>query len=114
MKYGASTALGLDWAGLIPVRTAYDWNPSELVPGAPASAVMGVEAPLWSETVATIRDVEFLAMPRLAVIAELGWSPAASHDWDAFRARLGRQAPRWTAMGINFFRAPEISWAPVE
>lgn len=110
MKYDRETALGLSWAGLIPIRTAYDWDPATLVPGAPAPAVIGVEAPLWSETIANMGDLEFLAMPRLAVIAEVGWSPAASRDWERFRVRLGAQAPRWAALGINFYRAPEIPW----
>jgi hexosaminidase len=109
MKYDKATALGLDWAGLIPMQTSYDWDPAALVPG--AASVLGVEAPLWSETVATIRDVEFLVMPRLAAIAEVAWSPQASRDWEAFRGRLGAQGPRWTALGINFYRAPEIPWA---
>jgi hexosaminidase len=111
MKYDRETALGLTWAGVIPIRTAYDWDPATLVPDAPASAILGVEAPLWSETLGNIRDVEFLALPRLAVIAEIAWSPRDAHDWDRFRARLGAQAPRWTALGLNFYRAPEIEWA---
>ena len=49
-------------------------------------------------------------MPRLAVIAELGWSPAQAHDWERFRVRLGAQGPRWVALGVNFYRAPEIPW----
>ncbi|HEX9366942.1 MAG TPA: family 20 glycosylhydrolase [Vicinamibacterales bacterium] len=110
MKYDRDTALGLNWAGLIPVKTAYDWDPATLVPEAPASAVLGVEAPLWTETLANMRDVEFLAMPRLAAIAELGWSPVQPRDWEQFRVRLGAQGPRWTALGINFYRAPEIPW----
>jgi hexosaminidase len=109
MKYDRETALGLNWAGLIPVQTSYDWDPAALVPG--AAAVLGVEAPLWSETVATMRDVEFLAMPRLAAIAEVGWSPQGVRSWEGFRARLGAQGLRWTALGINFYRAPEIPWA---
>ncbi|HEX4565391.1 MAG TPA: beta-N-acetylhexosaminidase [Vicinamibacterales bacterium] len=110
MKYDANTMLGLNWAGLIPVQTAYDWDPATLVPEAPASVIIGVEAPLWSETVATMREVEFLLMPRLAAIAEVGWSPSAQHEWSSFRARLGAQAPRWTALGVNFYRAPEVPW----
>jgi len=113
MKYDAQTMLGLNWAALIPVQAAYDWNPATLLPEAPASAILGVEAPLWSETTATIRDVEFLAMPRLAAAAELAWSPSAQHDWASFRSRLGAQAPRWTALGVNFYRAPEIPWRAV-
>ena len=30
--------------------------------------------------------------------------------WEDFRERLGGQAPRWTALGINFFRSPEVAW----
>jgi hexosaminidase len=112
MKYDSDTALGLNWAGLIPVQAAYDWDPATLVPEAPAASILGVEAPLWSETTATIRDVEFLAMPRLAAIAEVGWSAPAHRNWAAFRVRLGAQAPRWTALGVNFYRAPEIPWRP--
>jgi hexosaminidase len=108
MKYDAETALGLNWAGLIPVKTAYDWDPAALVPGAPS--VLGIEAALWSETIANLHDVEFLAMPRLAILAEVGWTPQSGRDWDAFRVRLGAQAPRWSALGINFYRAPEIPW----
>ena len=110
MKYDADTALGLRWAALIPVQASYDWDPAAAVPGAPPSAVLGVEAPLWSETTATLRDVEFLAFPRLAAIAELAWTPQARRTWEDFRVRLGAQAPRWTALGINFYRAPEIPW----
>ena len=110
MKYDADTALGLRWAGLVPLKTAYDWDPAALVPGVRAEAILGVEAPLWSETLASMRDAEFMALPRLAAIAELGWSPRERHDWDQFRVRLGAQAPRWTALGINFYRDPDIPW----
>jgi hexosaminidase len=110
MKYDAETPLGLRWAALIPVKVAYDWDPATLVPGTRAETILGVEAPLWSETLTTIRDVEFMALPRLAAIAELGWSSRERHDWEKFRSRLGAQAARWTAMGINFYRTPEVPW----
>ena len=110
MKYDADTALGLRWAGLVPVKTAYDWDPAALVPGVRPEDILGVEAPLWSETLASMRDAEFMALPRLAAIAELGWSPRAGHDWERFRVRLGAQAPRWSALGINFHRSPEVPW----
>jgi hexosaminidase len=111
MKYDATTPIGLNWAAMISVKTAYDWDPATLVPGAAPTAILGVEAPMWSETLANIRDVEYLALPRLAAIAEIGWSPASARDWEAFRVRLGAQGPRWVALGVNFYRAPEIPWA---
>jgi hexosaminidase len=110
MKYDAGTALGLNWAGLIEVRTAYDWDPSTLVEGVPGESILGVEAPLWSETVATMRDVEYMAFPRIAAVAEIGWTPADARQWDEFSARLGAQAARWSGMGINFYRSPQVRW----
>jgi hexosaminidase len=110
MKYDAQTALGQDWAGHVGVREAYEWDPATLLPGVPESAIVGVEAPLWSETAGNIRDVEFLAFPRLAEVAEIGWSRRDERHWEEFAIRLGRQAPRWTALGVNFHRAPQIRW----
>jgi hexosaminidase len=73
-------------------------------------SVLGVEGPLWTETVTTVDDIEYLVFPRLAAIAELGWSPTSTHDWTAFRNRLGAQAPRWTALGVDFAHADGVPW----
>ncbi|GAA0385089.1 beta-N-acetylhexosaminidase [Acrocarpospora corrugata] len=110
MKYTSATPIGLSWAGLIEVQTAYEWNPGTHVSGVPATAVLGVEAPMWTETIVTEEHIEFMAFPRLPAIAELGWSPWSTHDWTAFRARLAVQGPRWTIMGIDFYRSPQITW----
>jgi hexosaminidase len=59
-------------------------------------------------------DVEYMAFPQLAGVAEMGWSPADARDWDTYRLRLGAQGPRWTALGINFFRTPDVPWQYLE
>jgi hexosaminidase len=110
MKYDATTPIGLSWAGYLDVNTAYDWDPATMAAGVPESALLGVEAPIWSETLATIRDVEFLAFPRLMGIAEVGWSRAETRDWNAFKERLGAHGPRLTALGVNFHRSPTVPW----
>ncbi|MEU8817473.1 beta-N-acetylhexosaminidase [Actinoplanes sp. NPDC048796] len=103
MKYDPSTRLGLNWAGYIEVRTAYDWDPTTYVP---ERAVLGVEAPLWSETLRDLDDIEFMAFPRLAAIAEIGWSPRK--DWESFRTRIHAYYPRWENRGVNFYRSPQV------
>ncbi|WP_432975892.1 family 20 glycosylhydrolase [Dactylosporangium sp. CA-233914] len=108
MKYDAGTRIGVDWAGHITTRTAYDWDPGTLLPGRPD--VIGVEAPLWTETVATVADIDLLTFPRLAAVAEVAWSPQAARDWTSFRSRLAAQGPRWTLRGIGFHPDPEIPW----
>jgi hexosaminidase len=110
MKYDESTPLGQDWAGLIEVDTAYGWNPGSFLKNVPESAVRGVEAPLWTETITNSAEIEYMAFPRLPAIAELGWSPAATHDWAGFRQRLAAQGERWTAQHVNFYRSPQIPW----
>ncbi|MER7442878.1 beta-N-acetylhexosaminidase [Micromonospora avicenniae] len=110
MKYDRNTPLGLSWAGYIEVRDAYDWNPAQRVTGVGEDAVLGVEAPLWSETLRTLDDIEYMAFPRLPAIAELGWSTAASHDWESFRTRLGAQAPRWRLQDVDYYPSPQVPW----
>ncbi|GAA1414398.1 beta-N-acetylhexosaminidase [Streptomyces thermospinosisporus] len=110
MKYDRNTPLGLSWAGYVEVQRSYDWDPGAYLPGAPASAIRGVEAPLWTETLENSGHLEFMAFPRLPGVAELGWSPAATHDWADYRERLAAQAPRWEALGIGYYRSPQVPW----
>lgn len=110
IKYHDGTPIGLAWPGLTPLRDTYDWDPATLVPGLAPGAIAGIEAPLWAETVGTVHDIEFMAFPRLAAVAELAWSPAGARRWDDFRRRLARVGLRWTALGVNFHRTPEVDW----
>jgi hexosaminidase len=110
MKYDTTSMLGLRWAGMIEVRDTYDWNPATYLTGVDERAIVGVEAPLWSETVEKLSDFQFLAFPRLLAVAELGWSPQAAREWKDFRQRLGAHGPRMQALGINFYRSPQVEW----
>jgi hexosaminidase len=110
MKYTEDTPLGQDWAGLVEVQRSYDWDPGNYLAGAPSSAIKGVEAPLWTETIVTSGDIDYMVFPRLAGAAELGWSPASTHDWNAYKVRLAAQGPRWEARGIGYYRSPQVPW----
>jgi hexosaminidase len=109
MKYDASTVLGLDWAGKVDVDVPYTWDPAGHLK-VDESQILGVESTIWSETPADMDDVEFLLFPRLPAVAELAWTAQAARDWSDFRARVGAQAPRWSALGINAFWSPRIEW----
>jgi hexosaminidase len=104
MKYDDSTQLGLNWAGNVSVEQAYDWDPATVQPGIPEDAILGVEAPLWTETVRTVADLEYLVFPRLLGHAEIGWSPAEGRSWAEYRQRLAGHAARLDALGVNFYR----------
>jgi hexosaminidase len=110
MKYDTGTALGLNWAGYVDVPDAYSWDPVTMFEGLEEWAIAGVEAPIWSETLVHLHEFEYMAFPRLAGVAEIGWSRADRRSWDEFKVRLGAQAARWAALGINFYRSPSVPW----
>jgi hexosaminidase len=110
MKYDDSTVLGQTWAGEIELNTAYGWDPASFIPGGNPANVLGVEACLWTETIRTSADIEQMVFPRLPAIAELGWSPASTHNVKAFDQRVAAQSQRWKLLDINYYRSPQVSW----
>ena len=113
MKYSAGCKLGLKWAGYVSVQKAYEWTLSG-ISGIPKKHILGIEAPLWGETIRTMDDVEYLVFPRLPGHAELGWSPDEKNSWDEYKVRLGKQKSRFEYMGINYFKAPQVPWQDVK
>lgn len=110
MKYDASTRLGLSWAGYTDVQDGYTWDPATQVADVSGSSVLGLEAPLWTETIRTMDDIEFMAFPRLSGHAEIGWSPTIRRNWTEYRVRLGTHGPRLRAMGVNYYRSSQVPW----
>ena len=109
-KYTISTPLGLMWAGFIEVKDAYSWDPALMLASIREEDIAGVESPLWAETTARLSDVQFLAFPRVIGHAEIGWSPKTGRNWEEYAVRLGYQGLRLRAMGINFYRSPQVPW----
>jgi hexosaminidase len=110
MQYDSTSKLGLHWAAYIEVDESYNWDPATRVEGINKSMILGVEAPLWSETIATMDDIEYLLFPRLQGVAEIGWSPAEGRSWDEYKVRLANHGPRMKAKGIDFYRSSKVPW----
>jgi hexosaminidase len=103
LKYDETTKLGTEWAGHVSVRDAYEWDPATQVEGVSETEVLGVEAALWSETMSTMRDVEYMAFPRLLALAEVASTQPAGRRWEAFAARLPELERKLDELGV--FRA---------
>jgi len=114
MKYDSTSIFGLSWAAYIEVDRAYSWDPDTLVPGISRENIIGVEAPLWAETISTFREAEYLIFPRLPGYAEIGWTPAAMRSWDEYRVRLASHGRRMQIRDINFYRSPLVDWETTE
>jgi hexosaminidase len=110
MKYQASTTLGQDWGGYINLETGYSWDPVTQIDGLTEKNILGVEAPLWSETLNTMDDLEYMAFPRLPGYAEIGWTPQAGREWNEYKNRLAAHGPRLQVLGVHFYQSPEVTW----
>lgn len=107
MKYDSSSIHGLNWASHIPVDSAYLWNPEDY---APQEHLLGIEAPLWSETIENFDQLTYLAFPRILGYAELGWTKAEKRNWAEYKDRLARQVPYLKRMNVNYYASPVIDW----
>ena len=110
MKYDSTTTIGLKWMGYIEVDQAYDWKPTKLVKGIARENILGIESPLWTETVQTMDDIEYLVFPRLIGHAEIGWSPEDKLNWEDYKVRVGKHAPRLKTLGVDFYESKLIPW----
>jgi hexosaminidase len=110
MQYDTLSKHGLHWAAYIPVDTAYVWTPETYVDQIPKDMILGVEAPLWSETISNIEELEYLAFPRIIGYSELSWSLEENRDWENFRVRLANQTPFLDMMNVKYYASPRIDW----
>jgi hexosaminidase len=111
MQYDSTSPLGLHWAAYIEVDDAYNWEPTKMAEGITRTHIMGIEAPLWSETLENMDDIEYMAFPRLPGHAEIGWTPAGQRDWDSYKVRLGKQKSRFETLDINFYASDRVPWS---
>jgi hexosaminidase len=50
----------------------------------------------------TFARVQHAVFPRIAALAEVAWSPAATHEWRGFLERMPAQLARYRALGIGY------------
>ncbi|MFD9126833.1 beta-N-acetylhexosaminidase [Kitasatospora sp. NPDC059571] len=92
------------------VRTLEDVYRFEPVPpeldGAAADRVIGTQANLWTEFMASARDIDYRAFPRLAAFAEVAWSglprDPARRDYPDFERRMAAHYRRLDALGVEY------------
>lgn len=107
MMYDENSKHGLDWAALIPVDDAYNWHPEDLID---TKHILGIEAPLWSETITNISELEYLAFPRIIGYAELGWSTKENRSWEDYRKRLAHHGHFLRQQDVSYYPSPKVEW----
>ena len=70
--------------------------------------ILGGQANLWTEYIATPEYAEYMLFPRMFALTEAVWSPKEYRDWRSFIHRLPRQLRRLDALGINYRHPKEL------
>jgi hexosaminidase len=88
---------------VVSLEDVYRFEPRDSTLGRSAGRhVLGVQANLWTEHIQTEDRVQWMAWPRAAAVAELGWSAPGRRNWRDFLGRLAPMFERYTALGIDY------------
>lgn len=89
--------------GFVTLRKVYFYEPTpEELNKKEARHILGVQGNLWTEFINDPSHVEYMVLPRMIALAEVGWSQKNARDWDDFRLRLREQYLRLHKMRVNF------------
>lgn len=110
MQYDSTTRIGLHWAAYIELDDSYNWDPANYLEGVSKENILGVETPLWTETVTNRADIEYMIFPRILALSEVAWTSSNKRSWEDFSKRIVKHAPRWDIQGITYYKSPTVDW----
>ena len=90
--------------GYVPLSKTYSLNPYDKLTAEQQKYIMGVQGNLWCEYIPTPMQLQYMALPRLGAIAEVGWSNPApeSKDVNKFIERAKHLSRYYAVFGWNF------------
>ena len=92
--------------GYLTLSKVYSFEPTPAEIGAEkARHILGAQANLWTEYIATPSHAEYMTFPRIAAIAEVGWTVKNARSWEDFAKRMTAQYERYRRAGINFAKS---------
>ncbi|MBD3583184.1 beta-N-acetylhexosaminidase [Flavobacterium selenitireducens] len=96
----------LGFGGNVTIDKVYGFNPvPEALSEAEARYILGVQANLWTEYIATERHAEYMVFPRIAALSEVAWGTAQPQQFAQFQKRLATHMELLDKLKINYSRA---------
>lgn len=84
------------------VERVYNYKPMNNIATELQPRYLGVQANFWTEWVEEPWVVQYLMFPRLAAVAEAGWTPQESRSYDSFLQRLQGEALFYNLKGVSY------------
>ena len=88
--------------GFLPVEKVYGYEPYEGLTPEAQPHILGVQANLWTEYVATPEHLEYMLLPRMCALSEIQWCAADKKDFDRFNVSLDHAFEMFDAMGLSY------------
>ena len=88
--------------GTETVEAVYNYVPMAGIPADLQQQYMGVQANFWTEWVEEASVVQYLMFPRLAAVAEAGWTPQQLRKYPDFLERLQAEAKYYELRGVDY------------
>lgn len=88
--------------GTETLEAVYNYVPMKDVPATQYPQYLGVQANFWTEWVETSSVLEYLMFPRLAAVAEAGWTPQQLRSYPNFLQRMQLEPSFYQAKGVNY------------
>lgn len=88
--------------GFVDVAKVYSLDPTEGLTPEQGEKVIGVQANLWTEYISTFSHAEYMLLPRLAALSEVGWTALDKKDYTNFLERARLLTQRYEALGYNY------------
>ncbi|MEA4975013.1 MAG: family 20 glycosylhydrolase [Paludibacter sp.] len=96
-----TTAEPLAIGGYLPVSKVYDFDPLLGLNQEERKNIIGLQANLWTEYIKDFNHLQYMTLPRLAALAELGWTYGEKNE-DEFIPRLKQFTKRYDALGYHY------------
>ena len=89
--------------GYVPVERVYSFEPMpEELTAEEQKHIIGVQANIWTEYIATFRHVQYMALPRMAALAELQWCNPEQREYQDFLNRCNHIRELYDHYGYNY------------
>ncbi|UPZ17911.1 glycoside hydrolase family 20 protein [Flavobacterium humidisoli] len=80
---------------------SYEPVPNELS-AEESKHVLGAQANLWTEYIASAEQVEYMILPRILALSEVLWSVKGQRDWEGFTERLKGHMTGFQQKGLHY------------
>ncbi len=89
--------------GHLPIERCYSYEPyAEGMTSEQQAHVLGVQANLWTEYIATADHLYNMLLPRLAALSEVQWCASDRKDWDRFYDAADHFCAIYDVMDYNY------------